>query len=236
MQITNACITQKTHVFDPLASMVSTRTKISIAGKFWVRDNEEKKRNKINPKLLYHILFQLYLWNSTKSFGSCSNMIWNNKKHSFVSKPIWTVIFHRSAHLMLSKLEKAWAEFNFFPPPFFFGQKSRNIHPTVLPPPFTFSRGILDQPVKSEKEKMLFVEKRTEGKQDGELQSKFLCWQKCSVFQMVGERSWLHSCGKNCKAKYLPGALSLLLCAIVLPSSTPCCLVQKLNFHDKLTV
>lgn len=89
---------------------------------------KKKTNNKINPKLLYHILFQLYLWNSTKSFGSCSNMIWNNKKHSFFSKPIWTVIFHRSAHLMLSKLEKAWAEFNFFPPPpLFFLDKNQGI-------------------------------------------------------------------------------------------------------------
>lgn len=73
------------------------------------------KQNKTNSKLLYHILFQLYPWNSTKSLGSCSNMIWNNKKHSFISKPILTIIFHRSAHLMLSKLQKAWAEGNFFP-------------------------------------------------------------------------------------------------------------------------
>lgn len=71
------------------------------------------KLNKINSKLLCHILFQLHPWNSTKSFGSCSNMIWSNKRHSFISKPISTIIFHRSAHLMLSELEKAWAECDF---------------------------------------------------------------------------------------------------------------------------
>lgn len=56
---------------------------------------------------------------------------------------------------MLSNFGKTWAECNFFPflKSFFFLTISRNIHPTTLPPPLTFSRGILDQPVKSEREK-----------------------------------------------------------------------------------
>lgn len=191
------------------------------------------KQNKTNSTLLYHILFQLYLWNSTKSLGSCSNMIWNNKKHSFISKPILTIIFHRSAHLMLSKLEKAWAECNFFP---IFLDKIKK-HPSHNTPTSIYS---LTQDsgsaCKVRKGENALCGEKSRRQAGWGLQSKFLCWQKCSVFQMVGEESWLHSCGKNCIAKYLPGASSLLLCAIVLPSSTPCCLVQKLHFQDKLTV
>lgn len=189
------------------------------------------KTKQSNLQLLYHILFQLYLWNPTKSFGRCSNTSWNNKKYSFISKPTLTITFHRSAQCMLSKLGKACAEYNFFPW-FFFLRKIRNINSTILPPQFTFSCGILDQ---RKGENALCGEKN--GRQAGwELQSKFLRWQKRSVFQMVGEGSWLHSCGKNCIAKYLSGASSLLLCAIVLPSSTPCCFVQKLHLRDKLNV
>lgn len=193
-----------------------------------------EKQNKITPKLLHPILFYLYPWNSIKSFGSRSNMVCNSKKHSFISKLMLTIIFHKP---LLSNLEKAWAKSNFFPFLFFllcFWQNQEiPSHNTATSIYFlTWDSGSACEVKKGEKSLW-----RNEQKAAGwGLQSKFLCWQKCSLFQMVGEGSWLCSCGKNCTAKYLPGASSLLLCTIVLPSPTPCCLAQKLHFQDKLAI
>lgn len=90
-------------------------------------------------------------------------MIWNEIKLCFLLKSVSSIIFHRSAHSTLcKKLEQNIIFFQVF------WTKLINIHLTILPPPFTFPRRILDQPLKSEREKTLFVEKRTEGRQDGD--------------------------------------------------------------------
>lgn len=140
-----------------------------------------------------------------------------------------TIIFHRSAHLMLSKLERAWAECNFFP--CVSGQNWE------IPIPQHSHLHLLSQvgfwiSLWSQRGNALCGEKNRRQAGWG-LQSKLLCWHKCSAFQMVGEGSLLRSSGKNCIAKYLPGASSLLLRAIVLPSSTPC-LAQKFHLQDRL--
>lgn len=159
-------------------------------------------------------------------------MIWNNEQHSFVSKPESTIIFHRSAHLMLSKLEKAWAECNFSPR--VFGQNWEISIPQCSHLHWLSHVGFWIS-LWSQSRNALCGEKNRRQAGWG-LQSKLLCWQKCSAFQMVREGRRLYSCGKNCSAKYLPGASSLLLCTSVLPSSTACCLVQKFHFQDKLAV
>lgn len=160
-------------------------------------------------------------------------MIWSNKKYSFTSKPITIIICHRSEISCSQRWKNL--EQNVIPLHDFLDKiEEYPSHNTPTSIYFlTWDSGWACEVRKGEN---ALCGEKNRRKAGWGLQSKFLCWQSCPVFQMVGKGSWLRSCGKNCIAKSLPGASSLLLCAIVMPFSIPCCLVQKLHFQRKLTI
>lgn len=82
---------------------------------------------------------------------------------------------------------------------------------------------------------MLFAEERTEGKQDRDCRASSSAG-KDALTSRWWRRELIAFLWEELHSPVLARCFNLLLCEVVLPTSTPCCLVQKLNFQGKLAV